>query len=197
MAAFRSLCSRWSSLMPTYMSAVPRSTGCALLRRQLQSPLIGAHGLAETTLRNPYIRQGDGAPDYVRDVPGLLHTRHALGIRPVRCLEIPARPGCESQERRRRIRARDGRPRVRGRAPAGRILWCRPHRPESGQLPARYMAIEPGRRRNSSSSTTTIVSRWGFRSLTPVTPVVSSHRSASRSRASTPSSSPLTSNAPA
>ena len=32
----------------------------ALLRRELQSPLIGAHGLVETTLRNPYIRQGDG-----------------------------------------------------------------------------------------------------------------------------------------
>ena len=70
----------------------------ALLRRQLQSPLIGTHRLAETTLRNPYSSQGDCAIDCVRDVPGLLQTRHAIGIRPVRCLEISARPGCESQE---------------------------------------------------------------------------------------------------
>ena len=72
----------------------------ALLCRKLQSLLIGTHCLAETTLRNPYIRQGDCATDCVRDVPGLLQTRHAIGIRPVRCLEIPARPGGKSQERR-------------------------------------------------------------------------------------------------
>ena len=86
--------------MPTYMSAVPRRTGVALLRRKLQCPLVGAHRLVETTLRNPYIGQGDCATDGVRDVPGPLQTRHAIGIRPVRCLEIPARPGCEPQERR-------------------------------------------------------------------------------------------------
>ena len=71
-----------------------------MLRRKLQCLLVGAHRLVETTLRNPDIRQGDGATDCVRDVPGLLQLRHALGIRPVRCLEIPARPGGESQERR-------------------------------------------------------------------------------------------------
>ena len=72
----------------------------ALLCRKLQSPLIGAHCLAQTTLRNPYISQGDGATDGVREVPGPLHQSHAVGIRPVRCLEIPTRPGCEPQERR-------------------------------------------------------------------------------------------------
>ena len=80
------------------MSAVPRSSRRALLRRKLQCLLVGTHGLAETTLRNPYIRQGDGATDCVRDVPGHLQMSHALGIRPVRCLEIPTRPGCEPQE---------------------------------------------------------------------------------------------------
>ena len=72
----------------------------ALRRRKLQCLLIGTHCLVETTLRNPYIRQGDCATDGVGDVPGPLHTRHAIGIRPVRCLEIPARPVGESQERR-------------------------------------------------------------------------------------------------
>src|SRR2546423_13890960 len=67
-----------------------------LLCRKLQSPLIGAHCLAQTTLRNPYISQGDGATDGVREVPGPLHQSHAVGIRPVRCLEIPTRPICES-----------------------------------------------------------------------------------------------------
>ena len=78
----------------------PQRRASPCCRRKLQCLLIGAHGLAETTLRNPYISQGDGATDGVRDVPGLLQTRHAIGIRPVRCLEIPARPGGESQERR-------------------------------------------------------------------------------------------------
>ena len=67
--------------MPTYISAVPRRTGVALLGRKLQCLLIGTHRLAETTLRNPDIRQGDCAPDGVRDVPGPLQMRHALGIR--------------------------------------------------------------------------------------------------------------------
>src|SRR6266853_462920 len=70
----------------------------ALLCCKLQSPLIGAHCLAQTTLRNPYISQGDRATDGVRDVPGPLHPRHAIGIRLMRCLEIPTRPICESQE---------------------------------------------------------------------------------------------------
>jgi hypothetical protein len=66
--------------------------------RKLQSPLIGAHGFAQTTLRDPDICQGDHATDRLRDNPGPLHPRHALGIRPVGRLEIPARP-CQSQER--------------------------------------------------------------------------------------------------
>src|SRR5947209_4877533 len=68
-------------------------------RRQLQSPLICTHCLVETTLGNPYISQCDCAPDCVSDVPGHLQMSHAIGIRLVRCLEIPAQPGCEPQER--------------------------------------------------------------------------------------------------
>src|SRR6266700_1635937 len=72
----------------------------AQLQSILQSVLVGTHCLAETTLRNPYISQGDCATDGVREVPGSLHTCHAIGIRPVCCLEIPVRPEGESQERR-------------------------------------------------------------------------------------------------
>src|SRR6266508_6277490 len=72
----------------------------ALLCGKLQCLLVCTHCLGETTLRNPYISSGDCATDCVREVPGLVHPRHALGIRPVRCLEIPTRPVCESQERR-------------------------------------------------------------------------------------------------
>ena len=84
----------------------------ALGRCQLQCLLVGTHCLARTTLRHPYIRQGDCTIDCVRDVPRLLQTRHALGIRLVRCLEISARPGCEPQE---------------PRCPSARhmvVLWC-------------------------------------------------------------------------
>ena len=42
----------------------------ALLSRTLQGLLIGAHGLAETTLGKPDVRQGDRAPEGVGDVPG-------------------------------------------------------------------------------------------------------------------------------
>ena len=40
--------------------------------------------------------------------------------------------------------------------------------PSQGQSGTVQWRSHPGRRRNSSSSTTTIVSRWGFRSRTPV-----------------------------
>ena len=43
--------------------------------------------------------QGDCAIDRVIEVSGLLQLGHAFGIRSVGCLEIPARPICESQER--------------------------------------------------------------------------------------------------
>ena len=127
----------------------------ALLRRKLQSPLIGTHRLAETTLRNPDIGQSDCAIDCVRDVPGHLQTSHAIGKRPVCCLEIPARPGCESQER-------AAAPRLRWSSSGTRSSTRRAYftvpgtSPRTRASPARYMAIEPGRRRNSSSSTTTI-----------------------------------------
>src|SRR5260370_28448914 len=72
----------------------------ALLCRELQRALVCTQSLVEATLRNPYISQGDGTTDGVRDVPGHAHVCHAIGKQPVCCLEIPARPGCEPQERR-------------------------------------------------------------------------------------------------
>src|SRR6476659_3904931 len=79
---------------------ISRSAQCrrASLHRQLQCLLVGTHGIVEATLRDPYSSQGSYAIDCVRDVPGLLQTRHAIGIRPVCCLEISARPICEPQE---------------------------------------------------------------------------------------------------
>ena len=94
------------------------------------------------------------------------------------------------------LRAGDGRPQVRGRAPAGRISWWRAHHPAPGLVPARYTAIEPGRRRNSSSSTTTILA-GGASCRSRMSAVVSSHCSASCSRSSTASNLPPASNAPA
>ena len=44
----RSLRSRWSALIPTYMSAVPRSAGPpARVGRDLQGLLVGAHRVAQ------------------------------------------------------------------------------------------------------------------------------------------------------
>ena len=42
----------------------------ALLRRTLQCLLVGAHRLAETTLRDPDVRQRDRAAEDIGDVPG-------------------------------------------------------------------------------------------------------------------------------
>src|SRR4028118_840753 len=78
----------------------PPPPGAAPPGREPQGALVGAHRLAKTTLRDAYIGRSHCAPDRVGDVPGPLQNRHALGIGPVSCLEIPARPGCESQERR-------------------------------------------------------------------------------------------------
>jgi hypothetical protein len=72
--------------------------GRALLLGKLQRLLIGPHGVVEPTLRNPYVRQGDCAPDCAREAPGLLQTRLARGKHPVRSLEIPSCPIRESEE---------------------------------------------------------------------------------------------------
>ena len=114
----------------------------------------------------------------------------------VRRLEVPARPGREPQERRGRCRARGGRPRGRGRAPAGRARCVPATSPSTSACPARWTATDAGSRRNSSSSTTTMP---GGRSPgpRPSADMASSHRSASRRRASTPSISPVDSSDPA
>ena len=159
-------------LMPTYMSAVPLSAGPAVFGRDLQCLLVGAHRLAETTLRNPDVRQSDRTTEHVGDVPSPLQTRHAIGIRPVRCLEIPACPGRESQKARRPLHARDDRPHRPVRAPAGHGSRWRPHRRAS--WPARHgrWRSHPEDLRNSSSSTTTIPAdgAWGPSPMSSVWP---------------------------
>ena len=70
-------------------------------RRELQRLLVRAHRIAETTLRDAYICQRDGAADGSREVPAPLHIRHTLGVGAVRGLQIALGPGREAHERRR------------------------------------------------------------------------------------------------
>ena len=54
----------------------------------------------ESSLCDPYIRQGDRSTEGVGQIPCLPHARHAFGIRPLRYLQVPTGPGCEPQETR-------------------------------------------------------------------------------------------------
>ena len=109
----------------------------ALLRCKLQRLLVGAHRLAETTLRNPDVRQRDRTTEDVGDVPRPLQTRHAVGVRSGALPRGPRSPRPRAPAARRPRHARDGRPHRRGRAPAGRRSWCRPHRPGASACAAR------------------------------------------------------------
>ena len=72
--------------------------GATLPGGERQPPLEDAQRLAQPTLREPDVGQGEPAPDDVREVTGLLQARHGRGIPAGRRLEIPARPGGECQE---------------------------------------------------------------------------------------------------
>ena len=127
----------------------------ARLRCPLQCLLVGAHGIPQTTLRTPDVRQRDRAAEGVGDVAGPPQARHAFGIRPVPSLEIPA-PQNASPSSPRRTAHGDGRPRTE-RSSARRACRMVPGTsPRARASAARYISIAPGRRRNSSSSTTTI-----------------------------------------
>lgn len=66
--------------------------------RESQRLLVGAHRLAEPALRPPDVPLRDRAPEGVGEVPGPTQPRHALGVRPVPVLEVPARPRREPQQ---------------------------------------------------------------------------------------------------
>jgi hypothetical protein len=70
----------------------------ASLRGERQPPLVGAHCVAEPTLGDPDVGLDEGTADDGGEVTSPLQARHALGIQAVRCLEIPGRPGNESQQ---------------------------------------------------------------------------------------------------
>jgi hypothetical protein len=59
---------------------------------QLQRPFIDPRGVAETTLRDPYIGQGQNAPHRIRDIPSFLQMSHTFGKRLVRSFKITFRP---------------------------------------------------------------------------------------------------------
>ena len=90
-AAGRSFRSRWISLIPTYMSAVPRSTDPPCSDATLQGLLVGAHRLAEPALRDagyPPARSRTrgrrrrarpaAAPPCIRHTPGAPASRSPL-----------------------------------------------------------------------------------------------------------------------
>ena len=154
--------------MPTYRSAVPRSTGVALRRRKLQCLLIGTHGLVETTLRNP-ISARAMAPLIASEMfPAFC--RLAMPSAYVRCAAS------------RSPLVQDASPRSAAAAP--RVRWsssgdeverlpgvchgARPHRPAPGPCPARAH----GDRTRETAKCLVVHddhrSRWGVRSRTPV-----------------------------
>ena len=62
-----------------------------LTSAQCQEMLEDPHRVAEATLDHPQVRQRDGAPEDVGDVPGLLQLRHPL--------DVPVVGGCTSPPR--------------------------------------------------------------------------------------------------
>ena len=169
----RSLRSRWSALIPTYMSGVPRSTGpsCSALGRDLQGLLVGAHRVAQPALGDPDVSQRDRARRVRRTGVPLA----AFSPCTRRTPRGPPRDRRSSRTRSRSgrwpLRARHRRPRRRGPGPAGRGPPCREDRP--APAPAR-----PGGRRcrpaagwNSASSATTIRARGHLGPRTCVRPV--------------------------
>ena len=84
--------------MPTYMSAVPRSTVPSLVGGESQRLLVGAQRLAQATLGDPDVRQRDRAAEDVSDVPGPPQPLGSDRVGPVRGLEVAASPAREPRE---------------------------------------------------------------------------------------------------
>ena len=133
--------------MPTCMSAVPRSTGAPCSVASCKRPLVGAHRLAETALRDPDVRQGDGAADArrrcARPAAGSPCPRRTTGAPPRDPRSSRTRaPGAPLP-----LRARDGRPR-RTRSSARRAWVTVPATSPSDQgLPG---AVDGDRRREAA-----------------------------------------------
>ena len=108
----------------------------ALLGCTLQCLLVGAHRLAEATLREPDVRQRDRAAEGIGNVPGPPQSRHAFGVRRMPCLEVPARPGREPQQARCPGPAEVVVLRRKFECPPGVPNGAGQHRPEPG--PARH-----------------------------------------------------------
>src|SRR5689334_2783964 len=71
----------------------PVGGSATLFARDAQCLLVNTRRIAETTLRDPYVRQCDGAANSCRQVPAALHIRHTLGVASVGRLQIATRPG--------------------------------------------------------------------------------------------------------
>ena len=142
--------------MPTYMSAVPRSTGPPCSRRELQGLLVGAHRVAQPALGDPDVGQRDRAAEHV----GRCARLAAISPCSRRTPRAPPRGRRSSRTRarsaRRPLRARRRRPRRRGPAPAGRAPRCRAGRP--APAPGRHggRRSRPAAGGTPASSTTTI-----------------------------------------
>ena len=195
MATVRSLRSRWSPLSPTHMSAVPLATGAP---RSVPSPNACSQVRIASWRRPCALRMSARAiaqPIASEMLPALctlaMHSaydRCAVSRSPLAQEASPRRPAAAPRRRWSSSEARSSARRALVTVPATS--------PRARLWAARHSAIDPGRPQNSSSSTTTI-SAAGTPGRAVLSPAVPSHRSASRSRASTPSYSPAASSAQA
>ena len=188
-AASRSSRSRAIWLSPTYMSAVPGST-VHRGRRPAAERSRRWQRIAEATLGEADVCQGDRAAEDVGDVPGPLQPVDAGGVGAVGGLEVAVAPGREPGQGR---GAGAGEVVAVGaaRSMASRACSTVPATsPRARASAARYSSTVPGRRASSSWSATTIPATLGCRT---VDTAVSSHCSTSSRRRSTSSNSPRTS----
>ena len=75
------------------MSAVPRSGSApGDVRREVQSALVDAQGVAEPALGPPDVAEGDAAAEDVGNEPGLLEPGDGLGVGGVRASRSPVGP---------------------------------------------------------------------------------------------------------
>ena len=184
-AASSSPCSRRTSASPTWRSPVVASgtpgcfsavsSACSYSRRALRGAAAGL----------PHVGQDDGRPELVGQVPGRAQTGHRLGERVHRDLEVAVRPG--------------GQPEEPGATTSGEVVLG-PRQLEraagvlggAGRVPAGLgdrgtVDRDPARAPSRSASSPPVVARprGGI--------AARGARSASTSRASTPSRSPSTS----
>ena len=190
----RSLRSRWSALIPTYMSAVPRSDWPVLARQRPAGP---ARRCASRRASRPWVTRMSARviehPSTSEMCPARSHVSPCTRRTPRGLSRGRRSPRTRARSAPWPLRARRGRPPRRGPAPAGRGPRCRAV--ARAPAPARHggRRCQAGSRRNSASSRDDHPARrLGSRTWCSGS---SSQRSASRRCRSTPSMVPVDSSA--